>query len=262
MSAAVELRNVGFRYGERRVLHGVDAAIPEGRLCALLGPNGSGKTTLLRIMAGLLRGGEGCVHVMGRDVAACSAGQRARLVGYLPQQHRAIFPFSVRDVVLTGRAAHVRFTPGDRDLMRARHAMETVGIAGLADRRYTELSGGEQQLVLIARVLAQEARVVLLDEPTSHLDFRNRTCLMNLLRELVAGGLTVIVVLHNPNTAFLYGDRFLFLKAGRLQTPPSGGGMADPRFLHDLYAVDVDTVSLDNGRSLVIPRSPREPEHA
>ena len=174
---------------------------------------------------------------MGKDLNRLSLSERGKLIGFLPQFHNPVFPFTVREVVLTGRAAYVFSQPGRRDREKADQAIAEVGIEELRDRPYTELSGGERQLVMIARVLAQEPRVILLDEPLSHLDLANQVRFLGLVKKLTAGGLTVLAVLHDPNLAFLSGDHFVFLKDGQVRETAEGraslGGGAVERGLRD-----------------------------
>ncbi len=253
LNIAIRIENVAFRYDGRTVLDDVSLEVPAGSFSVLLGRNGSGKSTLLRIMAEITHCRKGRVEYFGEDGHRMSARRRAGIVGYLPQQHRSVFPFAVEDVVLTGRASHVALVPGEKDRIAVREALERVGMLHLRDRAYTELSGGEQQMVMIARVLAQESRIVLLDEPTSHLDFINQARLLALLRSLVARDLTVVAVLHDPNLAFLYGDHFLFLKDGRALAADDGLNPWDMDFLKSLYGVDLVSVPFRE-RALFIPQ--------
>ncbi len=252
LEPAIRIQNVTFLYDARTVLNDVSLALPAGSFSVLLGRNGSGKSTLLRIMAGIAHPRKGRVKYFGDDGGRMTSRKRAGIVGYLPQQHRSVFPFAVEDVVLTGRASYVTLVPGEKDRRAARDALERVGMLHLRDRAYTELSGGEQQMVMIARVLAQEPRIVLLDEPTSHLDFINQARLLALLRSLVALDLTVGAVLHDPNLAFLYGDYFFFLKDGQAHTVDEGRNPWDREFLKSLYGVDLISVPFGE-RALIVP---------
>lgn len=220
--AAIVARDLSFAYRETAVIGGVDLTIPEGRLVALLGRNGSGKSTLLRLLAGLLAPVGGSVEVLGRPLSGLSPRHRARLIGFLPQHHRPVFPFTVADVVLTGRAGHAALSPSRRDRDAVETALDRTGLGTLALRPYTELSGGERQLVLVARVLAQEPQVLLLDEPLAHLDLAHQAGLITLLTRLVAEGLTVVAALHDPNVAAFHCQQTLFLAHGRmLEESPS-----------------------------------------
>jgi iron complex transport system ATP-binding protein len=253
LAAAVEVSGLHFGYGERLILRDVNCRIPAGRFSVLLGRNGSGKSTLLRLLAGLLPLQGGQVTIGGQDLRRLSGAQRARLVGFMPQQHRAVFPFAVEDVVLTGRASYVRLVPRREDQEKVVRALEQVGIGHLRRRTFTELSGGEQQMVMIARVLAQEPAMILLDEPTSHLDFINQARLLGLLRGLVGERLTALAVLHDPNSAFLFGDHFVFLKDGQVQELATGENAWDRLVLERIYETDIDTVPYGD-RAIVVPR--------
>jgi len=248
----VTVRELSFDYGGAEVLQGVTFDVPGGEFSIILGKNGSGKSTLLKLIAGILPYRQGHIFVDGYDLKRLSVSEKARLVGYLPQFHAPVFPFTVEDVVLTGRASFVFAVPGRRDREKAREAIERVGISHLLHRPYTELSGGERQLVMIARVLAQEPNVVLLDEPLSHLDLSNQVRLLSLIRQLVSSGLTVLAVLHEPNIAFLHGDAFVLLKDGKIRTLGRGERPWDSATLQDLYDVAVETLPFRD-RALVVP---------
>lgn len=252
MSNILEGHGLSFRFGDREVLKAVSFEIPRGQFTIVLGRNGSGKSTLLKIMAGLLKPAGGTLRVMGRNLAELSLGERARIIGYLPQFHRPVFPFAVEDVVLTGRASHVRLLPGATDRDIARQALEKAGISHLRSRPFTELSGGEQQLVMIARVLAQEPQLILLDEPTTHLDFLNQARLLRLINAFVDSGLAVVAVLHDPNLAFLYGDRFLFLRSGEAEARDSSEKPWNSDILRRVYDAEVSSIPYQD-RALIIP---------
>jgi iron complex transport system ATP-binding protein len=180
---AIHVHHVHFAYDSRTVLQDVSLQAPTGEFTILLGKNGSGKSTLLRLLAGLLPLKEGTVEILGKNLDRLSLAERGRLIGFLPQFHNPVFPFSVREVVLTGRAAYVFSVPGRKDRDKADQAIAEVGLEPLRDRPYTELSGGERQLVMIARVLAQEPKVILLDEPLSHLDLANQVRFLGLVKK-------------------------------------------------------------------------------
>jgi iron complex transport system ATP-binding protein len=252
LDPAIRVEHLSFHYGKTLILDDVTLSIADGAFTVLLGRNGSGKSTLMRVMAGLEACKAGRIELSGVDLGRLSAAKRARLIGYLPQQHRPVFPFSAEDVVLTGRAGHVTLVPGKADRVKAIQAMERAGIGHLRGRTFTELSGGEQQMVMIARVLAQESRIVLLDEPTAHLDFLNQARLLSLVRDLVDSGLTVVAVLHDPNLAFLYGDHFIFLKAGRLLSTKDSQEPWDAELLRSVYDAELHVVPYGN-RALVVP---------
>ncbi len=258
MKTAICLESVSFRYGSGSpdVLRDISLELVEGRFTVLLGRNGSGKSTLLKVMAGFIEPSQGSVEVMGKSIQKLSLTDRARFLGYLPQFHRPVFPFSVEDVVLTGRASHVRFTPGERDRAIVFSVLEKVGISDLQKRAFTELSGGEQQMVMIARVLAQEPKIILLDEPTAHLDLINQTRILRFLKDLAGSGLTVVAVLHDPNSAFLHGDDFVFLRNGRIENRPPGQVPWQTGILSRVYGLDLEVVS-HGARAFVLPKVAR-----
>jgi iron complex transport system ATP-binding protein len=250
--AALSIENLSFGYRGRAVLLDVSLKVPRGRLTVLLGRNGSGKSTLLKIIAGIVPGQQGRIEILGRDAAAISRGERARMIGYLPQFHSPVFPFTVADVVLTGRASYVALQPGARDREIARDALRTVGIEDIGERPYSELSGGERQMVMIARVLAQEPQIILLDEPVSHLDLANQVRLLRLIGKLTGKGITALMVLHDPNLAIQHGDSFVFLKDGRIQQPAQGGYPWDVALLSRVYDIELESFPF-RGKALVFP---------
>ncbi|HOK50577.1 MAG: ABC transporter ATP-binding protein [Bacteroidales bacterium] len=252
VNKAISVKNLSFAYKGDYVLNGVNADIEMSKLTFILGKNGSGKSTFLRILAGLLPYQSGNVYILGNDNSKLSFAKRAKLIGFLGQQHKAVFPFTVEEVVLTGRAGYVNLIPKESDKQAAYNAIEKVGITHLQNRIYTELSGGEQQLVMIARVLAQNPKILLLDEPTSHLDFINQSHLLVLLKKLANEGLTIVAVLHDPNLAFLYGDDFLFVKDKQVIRSASNVDAWNVDFLRTIYHDKIETIPY-NGRALLVP---------
>ncbi len=226
VNSIIETRNLCFSFGEKEILKNISIRIPENKFTVVLGRNGSGKSTLLRLISGLFSNYKGTILIDGKDMKKYASKERAGLVGFLPQTHNAVFPFLVREVVLTGRAASVGLVPGKEDHTVARKSMEMVGISQLADRVYSELSGGEQQLVMIARVLTQQPKILILDEPISHLDYRNQLLLIRFLKQLVADGMTVISVIHDPNFALFSGDHFVLMQEGKAE-------ISDPENLYE-----------------------------
>jgi iron complex transport system ATP-binding protein len=212
----LEGHNLTIGYRDRVVGQGLSVTVRTGEVLALLGPNGGGKTTLLRTLLGLLRPRAGEVRVAGRLLESCSAVERARMVAYVPQSHVATFAFDVETIVLMGRTAHgnlfSRPTENDRAVVRA--VLERLGIAHLAVRPYTMISGGERQLALLARALAQEPQFIVLDEPTASLDFGNQGKVIHEIRALAASGHGVMFTTHDPNQALRAADRALLLRDG------------------------------------------------
>ena len=216
----LKVDNVSFRYGEQWVLRGIAFTVEKGDFLGIIGPNGSGKTTLLRVIDGIRAPQEGAVLLDGTEIGKLRRDALSRAVAVVPQYSALAFPFSVEEVVLMGRAPHLgrwRFE-GDEDNRIARKAMEMTDTLGLAARDMESLSGGERQRVLIARALAQEPRLMLLDEPTAFLDIRHQVDFFDRIRSLNRDrGLTVIAVTHDINLAAHYCDRIILLKGGRIE---------------------------------------------
>jgi iron complex transport system ATP-binding protein len=238
----LELRGLSCGYGRRKVLKDISLTVAAGDNLCLLGPNGVGKTTLFRTILGAIDPMGGEILVDGKSIVSQSRRHRARVMAYVPQAHTAPFPFHVMDVVLTGRTAHIPLTsaPSHHDEAVARAALERMDIADLAGRPYTELSGGERQLVLIARALAQEPRVLIMDEPSSHLDFGNQARLLSLIRDLVKeGDLAVLMSSHFPNHAFACATRVGLVKDGCLVALGSPDDVLTEESLEEIYGIPV-----------------------
>ncbi|MBW2701656.1 MAG: ABC transporter ATP-binding protein [Deltaproteobacteria bacterium] len=219
MDWAIHTEGIDFFYGARHVLREVALSVPKGAFAALMGPNGSGKTTLLHVLSGALSVERGQVQVLGRDLATWGRRELAQRVAVVPQQFELAFPFTVQEVVLLGRVPHRGPLGFDRpeDLEVARWAMEATDVLHLAGRRIGELSGGETKRVVVAKALAQQPQVLLLDEPASHLDIRHQIELYALVdRVRREQGLTVLAAVHDLNLAAAYCDLFALLKEGRL----------------------------------------------
>jgi len=253
INPAITVKNLSFAYAGSDILKDVNTTIEAGKLTFILGRNGSGKSTFLRLIAGLLAYNHGEIQILGKNHSLFSYSERSKLTGFLNQQHKAVFPFEVEEVVLTGRAGCINFLPKKSDEEMALEAMEKVGIAHLQSRIYSELSGGEQQLVMIARVMAQNPKILLLDEATSHLDFTNQMNLLTLLKKLVTDGLTVVAVLHDPNLAFVYGDDFLFVKDKQIIRSTPGFEPWDAGFLSTVYQSKLEAIPY-NGRAILVPQ--------
>jgi iron complex transport system ATP-binding protein len=237
---------LGFGYPGRTVGSGVTMEIRGGEVLCLLGPNGGGKTTLMKTLLGLLPARAGMVMLDGEDLARRSRRQLARLIGYVPQAHAAFFPFTVLDIVLMGRSAHIGLfaAPSRHDRDVALAALTTLGIGPLKARVYTEISGGERQLVLIARALAQEPRILIMDEPTASLDFGNQIRVLQQIAALAGSGIAVVFSTHDPDHVFLCGDRVALLHDGRMEAIGAPEAVITPASLKRLYGIEVQVVDL------------------
>ncbi|MFE1599170.1 ABC transporter ATP-binding protein [Methylobacterium sp. ID0610] len=237
-------RGLAFGYPGREIGRGIDLSVAGGEVLALLGPNGGGKTTLLKTLLGLLAPLAGTVAVEGRPLAALPARARAKAMAYVPQSAGSAFAFTARAVVLMGRSAHTGLfsAPSRADHAAAEAALARLGVPHLADRPITRISGGERQLVLIARALAQEPRLVILDEPTASLDFGNQGKVMREIARLRADGLGVVFTTHDPNQAARYADRALLLRAGRRLAEGPVAEVLEAGRLEELYGAPIEVV--------------------
>jgi iron complex transport system ATP-binding protein len=266
------ISGVGAAYGTTRILHDVSFDVARGEFVALLGPNGCGKTTLLRVLGRLLPLAEGSVQVVGRDLATIGPGELARILASVAQVQRTTFPFAVIDVLLTGRMPYVGAfaSPRERDVSYCREVLDWFGIRHLEHVPVTRLSGGERQLVMIARALAQAPRILLLDEPTTYLDLRNQLRVLQTIERLArTQDLTVLMTIHDPNQAYAHADRAVLLrKLGALEGDVASGGhdgrsntvaIGDPAAVltpeHVLAAYGVEVgILFDGDRRLLVPR--------
>jgi iron complex transport system ATP-binding protein len=256
MVMILEGRALSIGYRDRLVGRDLDVALGEGEVLALLGPNGGGKTTLLRTLLGLLPPRAGDVRCGERPLAAISIRERARLLAYVPQSHVATFAFPAETVVLMGRTAHGNLfsRPTVKDRTIALAAMQQFGIAHLAERAYTMISGGERQLVLLARALAQEPRFVVLDEPTASLDFGNQGKVMREIRSLAAAGHGVLFTTHDPNQALRLADRVYLLRDGARVAEGKVNSVLTRDNLEALYGAPIRTLTdRASGESAFLP---------
>jgi iron complex transport system ATP-binding protein len=214
----VEVRDASFTYGERPALSEVSFVARAGEFVGLLGPNGAGKSTLVRLVAGLARPGAGSVRLAGLDPHAAPRRAVARVCAFVPQEPRLAWPFTVRETVMMGRAPHqgLLALPSRLDHGAVQGALEACDLVHLAHRRLDALSGGERRRVFFARALAQEPRVLLLDEPTAFLDLAHQVAVMRMARLAARGGLSVVAVLHDLNLAAAACDRLVVLSGGRV----------------------------------------------
>jgi iron complex transport system ATP-binding protein len=234
-------RGLAIGYRDRVVGRDLDVSLAAGEVLALLGPNGGGKTTLLKTLLGLIPPLAGEVSLAGQPLGRLTLRERARLIAYVPQVHAGTFAFTVEDVVLMGRTSHgdLLSPPSAHDRAVASEAIARLGIFHLGPRPYTLISGGERQLALIARALAQEPRIVVLDEPTASLDFGNQGKVMREIRALAASGLGVVFSTHDPNHALRFADRALLIRDGtRLACGPSREVLT-AELLRALYRAEV-----------------------
>lgn len=247
----IEVNNLSFSYGTRPVLENICFRAEAGEFLSILGPNGVGKSTLFRCMLGLLSGYTGQVLVDGVDARQFSPREAAHHIAYIPQSSRPVFNYRVFDIVLMGATSTLSpfKSPGRAQQARCRWALEKLGIPHLSERCFHRLSGGEQQLVLIARALVQNAPILMLDEPTASLDFGNQLRILEQVRTLAREGYTVLQTTHHPEQSYLFSDRILALQGGRILLDGTPGQVLTPQTIRALYGVEVDVVKLCNDRA-------------
>ena len=251
------VKGVYFKHKDQTldVLKGISFKAEKGRLTTILGPNGSGKTTLFKCISGLWKHYKGEIQVDGIIIDRLSFKKRARLFSFVPQDHEPPFPYSVFDVVLMGRASYIGVfsSPVKKDFEKADEALNTVGIEHLRNIPYTKISGGERQLTLIARAISQEAPVMLLDEPTSHLDFKNQINILKKIKEIAkVRGITVVMTLHDPNLANLFSDKVVVINWGNKITEGLPKEIINEDLIRRVYEIDVKKANVD-GQSIICP---------
>lgn len=251
MNPAIAIDGLSFAYKNRPVLQGVSLSVARGEMIGILGPNGSGKTTLIKILSALLTG-KGEVRLSGRDIRTYGRRELSRLFAVVPQESQVIFPYTAAEIVLMGRASHHNpfALEGARDLEVARKNMEMTETASLANRYLHELSGGEKQRVLIARALAQESDILLMDEPAAFLDLKHQVQILQLMRRLNRErGLTIVAALHDVNLAALFFPRLVMLCDGKIYRDGTPGEVLTRETIYDVYGVRVRIVKDTFGES-------------
>lgn len=249
------LRAEGIRFGYKKkpVLEGIDLHVDSGELCSVLGNNGAGKSTLLKCLLGVLCPGDGVILIDGDDSGSLNRRETARRMAYVAQQGDRTAGMTVFDAVLMGRRPHITWGVTDHDLDIAQDIIEALGLRDLALRYIDELSGGEAQKVMIARALAQEPGILLLDEPTSNLDMKNQIDVMRTVRQAVEErDIAAIIAIHDINLALRFSDKFLLLEGGSVLAY-GGREVINAENIERTYGVEVSTESIDD-RMLIVPR--------
>ncbi|MGD2034557.1 MAG: ABC transporter ATP-binding protein [Bacteroidales bacterium] len=248
----IRIHNIEFSYNGSPVLKGIHSCINKGDFVALVGPNGSGKSTLIKCINRILKVKKGTVLVDDRSIHSFTIKELAREMAYVPQNEFRNSSLNVFDTVLLGRKPYIHWKPSDRDLVITADILKTLHLGPVAMKEVNKLSGGQQQTVYIARALAQEPEILLLDEPTASLDLKHQIEVLDLLKTLSQKGITIIIALHDINMAVRYASRYMMLKDGKIF---SGGGKETitEENIENLYDIKVRIIR-DNGHIFVVPK--------
>ena len=247
----INIQNLHIRYGRKTILDNVNIEFSANRFSVLLGANGSGKSTLFRAVAGLHAKYEGTITIAGTNSAAMKFKDRAKLMGFLPQFYQTVFPFTVEEIMLTGRVAFSGFAPAKEDRELLEQVLHDLDLTHLRKEPFTVLSGGEQQMIMIGRLLMQHPKIIVMDEPTNHLDVYYQNFLMRKLKAYAKNGVTVIAIMHNPTLAYQYADDFFFMN-NRSVINSEQCSMPDLERLQEVYRTEFMHVQHNNLR-IVLP---------
>ena len=251
----LEIRNLCFSYRDHQVLRGVDLTVGEGEMVALLGKNGAGKTTLLRLIPGFLRAGSGDILIDGTPVGEMKLRDRARLMAYIPQITRSAFPYSVRTSILMGCSNSLSLlqSPGKKEEEKVDRMIDLLKLHDIAGRNMDNISGGERQLVLVARAMMQDAKLLILDEPTSFLDYSNQLLVLEKVSDLVKNGYSCIFSTHNPDQALMHSSRVVAMADGAVVHDGRPESLMGNDVLSKLYGRKISVIRTETGRLACIP---------
>jgi iron complex transport system ATP-binding protein len=246
----LQVESISFGYSAAcDLLSDLSFTVNDGDIVCLLGPNGAGKTTLLRCLLGISKVHAGSIRVKGREIASVPAAELSRWIAYVPQATDTVFPYRVLDMAVMGRTPHIGFAavPSKADMTIAREALRELGIAHLADCLFSEISGGERQLTLIARAITQQAGMLIMDEPTSSLDYGNQVRILKVISHLAKQGYSILMTSHFPSHAFMLCNKVLVMKHGRIIAAGSPEEIMTEEGLSDLYGAKVKIVEITDG---------------
>jgi len=248
------ISNLSFNYAGVPILQGVDLDVNLGELVTIVGPNGSGKSTLLKCINHILKTKPNSILIDGKDTSKFNIKELSKLMGYVPQTSISAFPFTVFDVVMMGRKPYIHWSIGERDNEIVAQMLEFLGIGHLAMRQFPELSGGEQQKVIIARALAQQPQFLLLDEPTSSLDIKHQLEILCILTGLAQSKeRAVVVTLHDLNLASRFSDRMIMLKKGSIYAMGKPEDVLTAQSIEDVYGIKADVSISNTGKPVITP---------
>lgn len=254
--ANITIKDLNFYYGKRKILNNLNFFMGDGCICGLLGPNGSGKTTLLDCINGLNKPKSGEIIISEKSISNMNRKELAKKMSRVPQQTNIVFPFKVIELVVMGKAPYLENweAPGKQDYERAATLLDNLGIRNLAERPFNKISGGEKQMALIARAIFQNAEIMLLDEPTAHLDYKNQFIILDLITKVAReNNLTIIITLHDPNLAMHCCDEVVMLKQGEIISWGKTYEILKADLLSEMYDMDISVDFVSGGTQVVIP---------
>lgn len=250
----LEVKGLEFAYNSAPVLKGVNFGVKEGEILGLVGPNASGKTTLIKCINRILEPQAGSILLGGKELAKLEKKEIAKKIGYVPQMETEILPTTVFDTILMGRRPHCHWKPSSKDLEKVSKILNKLELEDIAMKTVGEISGGQKQKVLIARALAQEPEVLLLDEPKSNLDLKHQMEVMDLIRDQTKKGISVVMALHDLNLASRYSDKLVILKEGKIFAK-GNQEILNSKNIESVYGVKV-SIERDDGQRRIVPKRP------
>lgn len=251
------IKDLCFGYFDSEIFKNFSLEINEGETLTILGPNGSGKTTLLKLIQKIIFPKSGDIIISGKNINEINSKELSKNISLVPQIHKQTFPYKVLDFVLMGRNPYLNeySLPKKEDLEIVEKTLKEMGLYHLKDRPYTDLSGGELRMVLIARGIVQNSDILLFDEPTAYLDFKNQVLVLNTIKEIKEKRkLTIVMTMHNPNDAYKYSDKILLIKKGEIVSFGVPKDVINRENLKRVYSLDVEIVKY-NGETVILPKS-------
>jgi len=252
----IVIDNLSFGYYDSEIFKNFSLKIEEGEILTILGPNGSGKTTLLKLIQKIILPKGGDIIISGKNINKINSKDLSKSISFVPQIHKQTFPYKVIDFVLMGRNPYISdySIPKEEDVEIAKKVLKEMDLYYLKDRPYTDISGGELRLVLIARGIVQDTEILLLDEPTAYLDFKNQLIVLETIKKLKEKNkLTIIMTMHNPNDAYKYSDKILLIKKGEIVSYGKPEYVISHENLKKVYSIDVEIVKY-NGETIIYPK--------